>query len=106
MTFFSEDGKQIICGSEDSMTYIWNSVKPEEKSSFFNFSSKDETNQSYEYFKAHNSIVTAALLASKATIRYGVDNDKEAASISHLIVTASYEGEIKLFENRGMPKKV
>lgn len=103
---FSEDGNYILCGSEDCNVYFWNAVRQESKSSFFDFSSKDETNQSYEYFKAFSSTSTVAIFAPKSTIRYGCKNDHDANKINHLIVAASYDGEIKIFENTGSPKTV
>ena len=95
---FSEDGKHIICGSEDSNIYFWDALKAESKPSFFDFSSKDETNTSYEYFKAFSSTATVAIFAPRSTINFGCANN-ESSKISHIILAASYDGEIKAFEN-------
>ena len=55
---------------------------------------------------AHDSIVTVALLAPRSTIRFGCSSDEQASSVAHLIVTAGYDSEIKIFENRGVPRTV
>lgn len=55
---FSDDGKYIICGSEDRKAFIWStdSVEPD----------KDDR-RPYEYFEAHAHAVTEAVFAPKET---------------------------------------
>lgn len=50
---FSDDARYVICGSEDKKAYIWP----------MGFSEKDKDKRPMEYFEAHNSTVTAAILA-------------------------------------------
>ena len=51
---FSDDGKYVICGSEDRKVYIW-PTGPVEKG--------DPEKRPVEVFEAHSAIVTTALLA-------------------------------------------
>lgn len=50
---FSDDGKHIICGSEDRRTYIWPTASVE----------KDMDKRAVEVFETHSSMVTAAIMA-------------------------------------------
>ena len=53
---FCNDGKHIICGSEDRKTYIW-PIGPIEK---------DTDKRAVEVFETHSSMVTAAVMAPKS----------------------------------------
>lgn len=55
---FSDDGKYVICGSEDRKVYIW-PTGPVEK--------QDPEKRPVEVFEAHSAIVTTAILAPTAT---------------------------------------
>jgi WD40 repeat protein len=56
---FSDDGRYIICGSEDRKAFIWNATA----------SGVDENRDKkpYEYFTAHPDIVTTAVFAPSKT---------------------------------------
>lgn len=54
---FSEDGKSVICGSEDRKVYIW-STGPSET---------DKDKRPVEIFEAHSAIVTTAIMAPTKT---------------------------------------
>ncbi|KAI9760091.1 MAG: hypothetical protein M1840_002730, partial [Geoglossum simile] len=55
---FSDDAKHVICGSEDRRVYIW-STGPVE--------GERKDRRPLEFFEAHSSIVTSALLAPTKT---------------------------------------
>ena len=103
---FSEDTADVICGSEDCNVYIWSTMKQELNSFSLFGGSSNGTNQSYEYFKANNSTTTVALFAPKAVVDHGKHSSlqpKREEEVSHLICVASYDGDIKFFENLRMP---
>lgn len=55
---FSDDGKHVICGSEDKKVYIW-PTGPTEK--------QDQDKRPVEVLEAHTAIVTSAILAPTKT---------------------------------------
>lgn len=63
---FSDDGRFVICGSEDRKTYIW-SIKPKD--------SGQKEAPPVETFNPHSTIVTTALLAPAATRRLLSESD-------------------------------
>lgn len=57
---FSDDGKYVICGSEDRKAFMWNLTNN-------NAISTDKDKSPCEYFEAHGEIVTTALFAPTKT---------------------------------------
>ncbi|KAK4151539.1 WD40-repeat-containing domain protein [Chaetomidium leptoderma] len=57
---FSDDGKHVICGSEDRKTFIWSLAGGEALV-------QDRDKSPCEYFEAHGDIVTTALFAPTRT---------------------------------------
>ena len=67
---------------------------------------KDKSS-SYECFHAHDDIITVAVFAPDTAHRM-MDGQNTALSVAsstlgHVILTAGYSGEIKLFENLAVP---
>ncbi|KAK4208305.1 WD40-repeat-containing domain protein [Rhypophila decipiens] len=58
---FSDDGKYVICGSEDRKAFIWSLSGDDQGMSL------DKDKSPCEYFEAHGGIVTTALFAPTAT---------------------------------------
>jgi WD repeat-containing protein 44 len=54
---FSDDGKYVICGSEDKRIYVWPTDSTEKR---------EHDKRPVEIFESHASIVTSALFAPKA----------------------------------------
>lgn len=54
---FSDDGKHVICGSEDRRAYIWNTGPGD----------KETDKRAVELFEAHSTIVTTAVMAPTKT---------------------------------------
>lgn len=54
---FSDDGKNVICGSEDRRAYIWNTGPGD----------RETDKRGVELFEAHSTIVTTAVMAPSKT---------------------------------------
>ncbi|CAG8446899.1 2224_t:CDS:2 [Ambispora leptoticha] len=119
---FSDDGRYIICGSEDRHVYIWNTDQSNLTS--INGASgggkwlkKDKCG--FEAFEAHSHIVTVAIFAPTRTKQLiattgdpifartlNVDSNGNAIPPTsqtypegHIIVCADHTGSIKIFRN-------
>ncbi|AEO69672.1 uncharacterized protein THITE_2120360 [Thermothielavioides terrestris NRRL 8126] len=57
---FSDDGKYVICGSEDRKTFVWSLTGSDALV-------QDKDKSACEYFEAHGDIVTTALFAPTKT---------------------------------------
>lgn len=102
---FSDDGKHIICGSNDAFVYIWstgNSFQPRGAAA----TASREKVSAYEKFKAHQNATTTAQFAPINVVRTSAKTPLDAINIRHLLVTTGYNGELKVFENRGVPRSV
>ncbi len=91
---FSDDGRYVICGSEDNDVYIWNSYG---KTSNLLDSAKDH-NAQYEHFKAQEDACTVALFAPRQAIEFSSTLDVN--KIKYMIFTAGFDGRIRIFESR------
>lgn len=66
---FSEDGRYVICGSEDRRTYVW-SLAPSEEAN----PGKDK--HPVESFASHSDLVTTSIIApTKTRLLLGASND-------------------------------
>ncbi|KAF0746943.1 hypothetical protein AaE_007931, partial [Aphanomyces astaci] len=108
---FSQDGDYVICGSENAHVYIWN--KSAIHSSSMLLGHKQDRNNAFESFSAADTtggVVTVALFAPASTYALvNHDSDVEGSSrgsaddvhgkaCTGYIVTASYNGCIKVYE--------
>ncbi|KAK3948193.1 hypothetical protein QBC32DRAFT_64100 [Pseudoneurospora amorphoporcata] len=59
---FSDDGKYIICGSEDKKAFIWGLNGGQQRAAYM-----DKEKSPYEYFEAHGEMVTTAVFAPTKT---------------------------------------
>ncbi|KAI9296276.1 WD40 repeat-like protein [Neoconidiobolus thromboides FSU 785] len=121
---FSDDLKYVVCGSENNQTFIFNLNNPIDKldthlaKKGFLFKKK-EADCSYEAIEAHNSIVTAAVLAPKITKRLlaqmddpllnpqssSLENPSVESYINegHILISADYLGNLKVFRRNTLP---
>ncbi|ELU01236.1 hypothetical protein CAPTEDRAFT_177177 [Capitella teleta] len=103
---FSHDGKYIICGSEDHYVYIWKT-----QHEFYKFSSaRRDRNDYWEGIKAHNAVVTSAIFAPnprliiKPQFEFLDSEDQETPAVrGEVLVSADYNGAIKIFINKFKP---
>ncbi|RQM28918.1 hypothetical protein B5M09_004784, partial [Aphanomyces astaci] len=108
---FSQDGDYVICGSENAHVYIWN--KSASHSSSMLLGHKQDRNNAFESFSAADTtggVVTVALFAPASTyalMNHGSDvegrsrgsaDDVHGKACTGYIVTASYNGCIKVYE--------
>uniref|UniRef100_T2MCM9 WD repeat-containing protein 44 n=1 Tax=Hydra vulgaris TaxID=6087 RepID=T2MCM9_HYDVU len=95
---FSNDGKLILCGSEDKYVHIW-------KTNHDVPNVRKDRNEYYESFLAHDAVVTAAIFAPYPTVILpatqlkGANNDLSSKPFE-IIVSADWQGGIKLYVNR------
>ncbi|KAK1774773.1 hypothetical protein QBC45DRAFT_26431 [Copromyces sp. CBS 386.78] len=59
---FSDDGKYVICGSEDKKAFIWGLNGGQQRAAYM-----DKEKSPYEYFEAHGDMVTTAVFAPTKT---------------------------------------
>ncbi|KAK4163979.1 hypothetical protein QBC43DRAFT_344724 [Cladorrhinum sp. PSN259] len=112
---FSDDGKYVICGSEDRKAFVWNLGNN-------NAISTEKDKRSCEYFEAHGEIVTTALFApTKTRMLLGQSGDpiydlcnpppvvlqslEEVASAAHSQVALSTNGSHAPPVPESTPKK-
>jgi hypothetical protein len=98
----SEDGNQILCGSDDQNVYLWETHPSSFASSVAAHSADAECdrNDEYEYWHAHESRVTCAIFAPRQTIQYSAKSPEHAKQVSHMIVTAGRLLEVSRAELR------
>eukprot|EP00742_Colponemidia_sp_Colp-10_P003023 GILJ01003225.1.p1 GENE.GILJ01003225.1~~GILJ01003225.1.p1 ORF type:complete len:671 (-),score=104.71 GILJ01003225.1:74-2086(-) len=120
----SPDANYIVCGSEDGCVYLWtttNTYVPAINPRLTGH--RKDRNDSYECFKAHDSIATTALFAPQFVrdqVKFDASRYSPAAlgakpsQAIHLpgssaqgmiLVSSGYSGEIRIFQNRGVPLK-
>ncbi|KAG9296354.1 hypothetical protein G9A89_014946 [Geosiphon pyriformis] len=115
---FSDDGRYIICGSEDRNVYIWNT----DQSNLNSLSNGPGTSwlkkdkPSFETFEAHSNVVTVAIFAPTRTrqliamtgdpiFAHSLNSGNATMPINqsypdgNIIVAADYNGRIKIFRN-------
>lgn len=117
---FSHDGKYIVSGSENQCIYIWKTYHDYSKFT----SVRRDRNDFWEGIKAHNAVVTCAVFAPNPEHMIKVitererelnKNDQEAqikdessmvssSQSGHVLVSADFNGCIKVFVHRAKPK--
>ncbi|KAL0043328.1 hypothetical protein WJX79_001633 [Trebouxia sp. C0005] len=105
---FSADGSSIICGSDDGHVYVWSTDSTSSSSQTASKKDKEkDKSSSYECFHAHDDIITVAVFAPDTAHRM-MDGQNTAlpvatSTLGHVILTAGYSGEVKVFENLAVP---
>lgn len=105
----SDDGKHVVCGSEDGCAYIWRAdhdqYKPGELANMTGY--RKDKSASYEQFRAQESITTCTLFAPRSVAHRcrKKETNKGMQQSNRIIITAGFEGAIRIFENTGQPKK-
>jgi len=118
---FSHDGKYIISGSENQYIYMWKTHHDYAKFS----SARRDRNDYWEAIKAHNAVVTSAVFAPESHSlieqieRHRREREDERTShlaaegavgavggrsCGYVLVSADFNGCIKVFVNRVKPK--
>ncbi|XP_026472188.1 WD repeat-containing protein 44-like [Ctenocephalides felis] len=125
---FSHDGKYIVSGSENQCIYIWKTHHDYSKFS----SVRRDRNDFWEGIKAHNAVVTCAVFAPHPDSIIKLVEEREGASANngsqtylsetsnkvedpmveqrtrgcggHVLVSADFNGCIKVFINKTKPK--
>ncbi|XP_049870925.1 WD repeat-containing protein 44 isoform X2 [Pectinophora gossypiella] len=120
---FSHDGKYIVSGSENQCIYIWKTYHDYSKFS----SVRRDRNDYWEGIKAHNAVVTCAVFAPNPDhmIRMIAEREEEeranregeerddvkgaeamvpASNAGQVLVSADFNGCIKVFVHKAKPK--
>lgn len=98
---FSEDGKYVICGSEDHEVYIWNASKDGSSVNEKSFvGGKTDRNASFEHFKAHENAATVSIFMPKQAIEFSHIASSNPRKIKQMLISASFDGVIRVFEQR------
>jgi WD40 repeat protein len=106
---FSEDGRLVVCGSEDGHIAVWE-LPPEvtDRSRRGDpAAAKVLKINAREEFQAMGSIVTSAQFLSRKAItevKGGRGEQETAASrrVTQAVIAGSYQGEVKVFESRAV----
>lgn len=98
---FSHDGKFIVSGSENQCIYIWKSTHDYSKFT----SVRRDRNDYWEGVKVHNATVTCAVFSPNPDIiMKHVLQDKDSNTSGYVLVSADFNGMIKVFINKTKPK--
>uniref|UniRef100_A0A8D8REL4 WD repeat-containing protein 44 n=1 Tax=Cacopsylla melanoneura TaxID=428564 RepID=A0A8D8REL4_9HEMI len=97
---FSHDGKYIVSGSENQCIYIWKTHHDYAKFS----SVRRDRNDFWEGIKAHNAVVTCAVFAPCPELIIAQMEPDRAESSGYVLVSADFNGIIKVFLNKTKPK--